>query len=311
MRIAILGTGGVGGYYGGRLAQAGEDVIFIARGANLAALRQHGLRIFSPLGDFHLPHVQATDDTSNFGPVDLVLVSVKTYSTNGATSSLPALLGPQTTVLSLQNGIDSAERFGAVVGMAHMLGALTYISAELVAPGEVRHVFPFARIVIGEFNREVTERLQRVQAALQGAGVQTELSDDIERDLWIKFMAITVQAATTSLTRLSIGPIRDNPPSWQLYLEALREVEAIARVKGVRLPPNAAEQRHASASGMPAAFKSSMLADIENGRRLEIEDFSGAIVRLGEQLGVPTPIHRAFYALLSVLDQQVQSHPTL
>jgi 2-dehydropantoate 2-reductase len=191
-----------------------------------------------------------------------------------------------------------------------MLGGLTYISAELVAPGEVRHASPFARVVMGEFSREVTPRLQQIQAAFQHAGVQTELSDDIARDLWIKFMTITVQAAVTSLTRLGAGPLRDNPPSWQLYLDALREVENVARAKGVGLPAGVAEERHAFILGVPASFKSSMLADVEHNRRLEIEDFSGAIVRLGEQLGVPTPIHRVFYALLSALDHNAQSHPT-
>ncbi len=305
MRIAIVGAGGVGGYYGGRLAQAGEDVVFIARGANLAALRERGLSVVSPRGDFHLPRVQATDDPSTVGTVDLVLISVKTYSTEGVAHSLPPLVGPDTVVLSLQNGVDAAERIGAVVGPAHMLGGLTYISAELVAPGEVRHASPFARIVIGEFSRQSTDRLRQVQALFDHAGVQVEISDDIERDLWLKFMFIAVQAAVTALTRLPIGPIRETPAAWSLYLDALREIEAVARAQGVRLPPNTAEERHAWVATTPAHFKSSMLADVENGRRLEIEDMSGAIVRLGEHLGVPTPVHRAFYALLSALDHTV------
>ena len=307
MRIAILGAGGVGGYYGGRLAQAGEDVVFLARGANLAALRDHGLKVVSPLGDFHLPRVQATDDPASIGPVDLVLISVKTYSTDGAARSLPPLVGPATVVLSLQNGVDAADRLGAVVGPSHMLGGLTYISAELVAPGEIRHASPFARVVIGEFSRQATDRLRRVQAAFDHAGVQVEVSDDIERDLWLKFMFIAVQAATTSLTRLPIGPIRETPAAWQLYLDALAEIEAVARAKGVRLPPHTAEERHAWVATTPAHFKSSMLADVENGRRLEIEDMSGAVVRLGERLGVPTPVHRVFYALLSALDHAAQA----
>lgn len=306
MKIAILGTGGVGGYYGGRLALAGADVVFIARGANLAALRDQGLRVSSSQGDFYLPQVNATDDPASVGLVDLVLVSVKTYGTDGAAQSLLPLVGPQTAVLSLQNGIDSAERFGAVVGVDHMLGGLTYILAELVAPGEVRHLSPFARIVVGEFDRTDSPRLARVVAALQQPGITVEVSDDIERDLWIKFMFITVQAAMTSLTRLPVGALRENSAAWSLYLDALREIEAIARAKGVRLPANAAEERHRFASGTPYSFKSSMLADVENGRRLEIEDFSGVIVRLGEILDVPTPIHRVFYALLSALDQHAQ-----
>ncbi len=305
MKIAVLGAGGVGGYYGGRLAEAGEEVTFIARGANLAALRERGLRVQSTHGDFARPHVNATDKPASVGHVDLVIVSVKTYATDEAVGSLRGLVGPDTTVVSLQNGVDAAERCGAVVGMERMLGGVTYISAELAAPGQVRHVSPFARVVLGEVNRQSSPRLRRVVDALKDAHIQVEVSDDIERDIWTKFMFIAVQGSLTAITRLPIGPLRDTPATLALLTDALREIGAVARAKGVRLPEGIVEERLAFMQGLPAEMKSSMLGDVENGRRLENEAFAGAVVRLGEQYGIPTPVNRVLYGLLSAVDGQV------
>ncbi len=305
MRIAIIGAGGIGGYYGGRLIQAGEEVVFIARGANLAALQEHGLRVTSVKGDFHLPRVTATDNPTTVGPVDLAIVAVKTYQTDGAALSLPPLVGPDTTVLSLQNGVDAAERIAAVVGPGHVLGGLSYISTELVAPGEIRHVSQFTRVIVGEFDRQVTPRAQAVVGVFASAGAQAELSDDIERDIWTKFMFIAVQGPMTGATRLTIGAIRDFPPAWGMYGDALREIDAIARAKGVHLPATAVEDRLAFVANLPDGMGASMLADVQNGRRSEIGDFSGYIVRQGEALGIPTPTHRALYALLGAVDHAV------
>ncbi len=306
MRIAIIGAGGIGGYYGGRLIQAGEEVIFIARGANLTALRERGLTVTSVKGDFHLRRVTATDDPSTVGPVDLVIIAVKTYQTDGALGALPPLVGPDTTVLSLQNGVDAAERLAQVVGEGHVLGGLSYISAELVAPGEIRHVSQFTRVIVGELDRQVTPRAQAVVAAFARAGAQAELSDDIQRDIWTKFMFIAVQGPMTGATRLTIGAIRDFPPSWAMYEDALREIDAIAREKGVRLPPTAVEDRLAFVANLPAEMGSSMLADVQGGRRSEIADFSGYVTRQGEALGIPTPTHRALYAILGSINHEVE-----
>ncbi|MFN8472333.1 MAG: 2-dehydropantoate 2-reductase [Anaerolineae bacterium] len=302
MRIAIIGAGGIGGYYGGRLVQAGEDVVFIARGANLAALQARGLRVTSIKGDFHLPHVTATDDPTSVGPVDLVIVAVKTYQTDGALHALPPLVGPSTVVLSLQNGVDAAERMAAAVGREPILGGLTYISAELVAPGEIRHVSQFTRVIVGEVGGAVTPRARKVVDMFARAGAEAELSDDIERDIWTKFMFIAVQGPMTGATRLTIGPIRDFPPAWAMYATALREIDTIARAKGIRLPATAVEDRLAFVANLPATMGSSMLVDVENGRRSEIGDFSGYIVRQGEALGIPTPTHRALYAIVGAVD---------
>lgn len=304
MRIAIIGAGGIGGYYGARLAAAGEDVVFVARGANLQALRERGLRVTSPLGDVSLPQVRATDDTSQVGPVDLILFCVKTYGTADALALLSPLVGPTTVIISLQNGLDAADHLAAAVGRERVLGGLTAISAQLVAPGEVRHAGTFASVTVGELDGPPSPRADMVAAAFRAAGVDADVSDDIERDLWLKFMFIAVHGPLTALTGQPLGAIRDCAPTWQLYQDAVREIEAVARARGVRLPRAAAEGVIAGVAGIAPTMRSSMAADFEHGRRLENEDFSGTVVRLGEAAGVPTPIHRMLYALLGPADYQ-------
>lgn len=304
MRIAIIGAGGIGGYYGARLAAAGEDVVFVARGANLQALREGGLRVTSPLGDVSLPHVQATDDTSQVGPVDVILFCVKTYGAADALALLPPLVGRATVVVSLQNGLDAADHLAAAVGRKHVLGGLTTISAQLVAPGEVHHSSTFAQVTVGEPGSHPMIRTLGVVGMFKQAGVDASLSDDIERDLWLKFMFIAVHGPLTALTGQPLGAIRDFAPAWQLYQDAVREIEAVARARGVRLPPAAADSILATVANIAPGMRSSMAADFAAGRRLENEDFSGAVVRLGAAVGVPTPIHRVLYALLGPADHQ-------
>lgn len=303
MRIGVIGAGGIGAYYGARLASAGEDVVFVARGANLQALRAGGLRVISPLGDLSLPHVQATDATGPVGPVDLVLFCVKTYGTSDAIALLPPLVGPATAVISLQNGLDAADHLAAAVGREHVLGGLTGISAQLVAPGDVRHSSAFAHVTLGELDAPSSPRAEAIVATFRAAGVDATVSDDIQRDLWLKFMFIAVHGPLTALTRQPLGAIRDFPPTWQLYQAAVREVDAVARARGVRLPPDAADSLIANVASIAPGMRSSMAADFEHGRRLENEDFSGTVVRLGEAAGVPTPIHRVLYALLGPADR--------
>jgi len=304
VKIAIMGSGGIGGYFGGRLARAGEEVIFIARGAHLEALRERGLTVRSVLGDFSLPQVQATDRPAEVGVVDLVLVCVKAYDTDVAAQAIRPLVGDTTAVISIQNGIDSAERLVAVLGPKPVLGGLCRISAAIAGPGVIEHVSQFAGIVFGELDGRITPRAERILAVFQHAGIDTTLSTHILKDIWIKFLFIATHGSMTAATRSSIGPIRETPATWEMYVDAMHEIEAIARAKGIDLGPAAVQKQLEFARGMAPGMKSSMLTDVERGNPLEVETFSGTLVRLGRELNVPTPVHRCLYAILKVQDEQ-------
>lgn len=304
MRIAIMGAGGVGAYFGGRLARAGQDVTFIARGEHLHALRARGLQVYSPLGDFTLPMVKATDDPAEVSPADLVLVCVKAYDTETAARAMRPMVGPGTAVLSLQNGVDAHERLAAVLGPEPVLGGLCYISSFIAAPGVIQHVSQFARIVFGELDGRVTPRAEGVRRAFEDAGVEVTLSPDIIKDIWVKFLFMGAHGMMTAVTRSPIGPIRDTPATWEMYVDAVQEIYQVARARGVNLEADAVERTLALVQGLPPNIKSSTLADVEQGKPIEVETFSGAVVRLGRELGVPTPVHRAIYAILKLEDQR-------
>ena len=302
MKIAVMGTGAVGGYFGGRLAQAGEDIAFIARGRQLAALREHGLRIESPRGGFQLRPVRATDDPSEIGPVELVIFTVKLWSTDEAAGGLAPLIGPETAVMSLQNGVEANEALARAVGREHLIGGVCYIAASLDEPGVVRQSGPMARLVFGEPGGGKTRRAEAFLAACSRAKewFDAELSGDIDRILWEKFVFIVGLSGMTSLTRKSIGPIRSDPDTRAMLLEVLREAVAVGRAKGVNLAPDFAEQRLAFADTLPPGMTSSMHNDLERGNRLEVSWLSGAVVRLGRAAGIPTPANGAIYAALKL-----------
>ncbi len=302
MKIAIMGAGGIGGYFGGRLAKAGEDVIFIARGAHLQAMRERGLTVRSVLGDFSLPKVPATDNPAEVGVVDLVLVCVKAYDTDAAAQAIRPMVGDMTAVISLQNGVDSADRLVAAVGSGPVLGGLCQISSAVAEPGVIEQVSQFARVVLGELDGRITPRAEGILAAFQKAGIDTTLSTNILKDIWIKFLFIATHGSMTAATRSPIGPIRETPATWEMYVDAMREIDAVARAKGIDLGPGAVENWLEFARGMAAGIKSSMLVDVERGNPLEVETFSGTVIRLGRELGVPTPVHRCLYAILKVED---------
>ncbi len=298
MRIAIVGSGGVGGYFGGRLAAAGSDVTFIARGAHLRALRTSGLRLESPKGDLHLPQVSATDDPAAIGPVDLVLFAVKLYDTDSALALLPPLVGPDTVVVPLQNGVDSVEILARAVGRPHVAGGVAYVAAVISEPGTIRHT-AMDHLIFGELDGTRSPRLERFLEACLAARFQATLSEKIDVDIWSKFVRLSVFSGMTAVARSPIGPLRDDPDLFAMMQAAILEGLAVAHAKGVSLPSRVFDEIMTMTLGLPPQAKSSMLEDLERGRPLELPWLSGALVRTGRELDVATPIHRFIATVLA------------
>jgi 2-dehydropantoate 2-reductase len=299
MKVAVIGAGAVGGYYGARLAQAGHDVTLIARGASLEAIRANGFRVRSAAGDL-VVRVRAESDPSRVGPADLVIFAVKTYSNREAFPLVPPLVGPGTAVLSLQNGVDSADELSAIVGRAPVLAGTTYIAATLVEPGVVEYVGAVRRIVFGEAfgERTVTERVSRIREALAGADIQAETAADSRVPLWEKFIFLAPVAALTAATRLPIGPAWAQPAFRETYDRAMAEVEALARHAGIPVAADVRAQKLRYLDASPPTMRSSMMVDITSGRPLELEALAGAVVRRGRDAGIPTPVMSTLYAVL-------------
>jgi 2-dehydropantoate 2-reductase len=290
--FAFVGAGGIGGYLGARLAAAGEDVVFIARGHHLEAMQREGLRLKSPEGDVRLERVRATNDPAGIGPVDVVVAGVKLWDLESAMRSALPLVGKGTTVVGFQNGVEKEAVLGRVAGADRVVGGIAYISTEIEAPGVILKKGTLERFILGELDTTKSARVERLCGALSKAGIKAELSTDITREIWEKFVFLACNAALTTLLRLPLGPIRENPHSRELLLDALREAVAVARAKQVALPQNFAEDRLAFMDGLGPETRASMSVDLERGNRLEVEWLSGAIARMGRELGVPTPVHR-------------------
>jgi 2-dehydropantoate 2-reductase len=298
MKIAIMGTGGMGAYYGGLLANNGQDVHFISRGEHLKAMRQNGLQIKSIHGDLAVIPVKATDNPSEIGLVDLVLFCTKTYHTEEAAKAIQPVVGPQTTVVSLQNGIDAAERIGKVVGMEHLLAGATWISSFVELPGVIKQVSTFRRVVLGELDGSTSSRLQSVYEAFKPTGITIETSDNILKVLWTKFVFIAAVSSFGSLTRLPMGDYRSVPETREKILSLMREVRALAEVVGVSLDKDVVEKSIKFIDDNLPHIKPSMQVDVENGRRTEIESMIGVIGRKGREKGIPTPVADMVYASL-------------
>ena len=298
MKIAIFGSGGVGGYFGGRLAAAGEDVTFLARGAHLKALQESGLRIASPLGDVHIPKVQAADRPEAIGPVDVVLFTVKLYDVDASAATLAPLIGPDTVVITLQNGVDAVGMVSRHVGRAHVAGGAAYIVAVIDKPGHIRHTTA-QQLVFGEHDGSRSDRLVAFEQAGLRAGFQAQASTDVEAALWTKFVRLATWSGMTSATRSTLGVLRDTPETYELMLAAIEEVIAVGRARGVKFPADIMDGTIHLMQTFPHGSKSSMLEDLERGRRLELPWLSGAVVRLGRDVGVPTPIHQFINAVLT------------
>ena len=306
MRIAVFGVGGVGGYFGGRLAQAGEEVVFIARGAHLQALRTQGLRVESVLGDFVVQSVQATDDPRHVGVVDAVLVAVKAWQVPEVAEAIRPLVGPATCAVPLQNGIEAPEQLVAVLGPTHVVGGVCGLVSFIVAPGHIRHAAAEPFVQLGELDNRPSARLDHLRQAFERAGVRIELVADIQCALWMKFLFITPWSGLGALTRAPIGVWRSLPETRRLSEQAVCEALAVAHARGVAVPPDALQKIMALLDSVPPEATASMQRDVMTGHPSELEAQIGAVVRLGEVVGVATPLHAFIYASLLPLERRAR-----
>jgi len=298
MRIAIMGAGAVGGYYGGRLAQARHDVAMITRGEHLRAIRASGLALNGPAGDSIVSGVQATDDAAQVAPVDVVLFCVKLHDTENAARAIAPLLVKGGVCITLQNGVDAHERIGAIVGNDRVMGGLAFVSALIEKPGSIRYKTKAPTIKFGETDGRISERATRFRDACVAAGIPAEVVADIRAALWHKFVGLAVNASLTSLVRQPAGVCYHDPDLLALARAGFSEAAAIARALGVKLPEDIVEWQIRNHQNFPADMYASMYHDVARGRRLELESLSGYIVGKGRELGVPTPFHAMAYACL-------------
>jgi 2-dehydropantoate 2-reductase len=299
VKIAIMGSGGIGGYYGARLQKGGSDVTFIARGENLKALRENGIALE---GDrpIHLPKVKATDDPATIGKVDMVIFSVKLRDTESAARQILPLIGPDTGVISLQNGVTKDDMLAPILGREHLLGGAAYIGVSIVRPGVVKKAGTMERLAFGEFDNKVTPRAQAFLDACKASDIKADIPPDISLELWQKFVVIVTMSSITSAMRSTIGPIRANPYARSFALDLMKEVVAVGRVQGVALEPDFAEKRFSHIDAMSADMRASMSLDLELGRPMELPWLAGAVVELGAKSGVPTPCCRAVRDILAI-----------
>jgi 2-dehydropantoate 2-reductase len=306
MRIAVFGTGAVGSYFGGRLAQAGEQVAFIARGEQLRALQDQGLRVDSIKGDFVLRPVQATDDPKQVGTVDVVLVGVKAWQVTEAAQAMGPMVGPETFVVPLQNGVEAPDQLAAVLGAEHVLGGLCRIVSFVVEPGHIRHAGLEPYMAFGELDNQPSERAQRLREAFAQAGVMVEIPPDIQVALWTKFLFIASFSGVGAVTRSPAGILRSLPETHQMLEQAMREVLEVAVARGIALPAEAIGQTMALIDSLPPEGTASMQRDIIEGRPSELESQNGAVVRLGQEAEVATPLHTFIYHSLLPLELRAQ-----
>ncbi len=301
MNIAVLGSGAVGGYFGAKLALAGHDVTFIARGAHLQAIRERGLQVRSAeLGDF-IAHGRAEHDTSVAGMQDLVIVAVKCYDNGTALPQLTPMVGPSTAVLTLQNGVDSVEEVAAVVDRRPVIGGCTYIATALESPGLIVQTGTHRRIVFGEVfdaGRELSPRVAALQGTLRQADILSEAVPDARVPLWEKFIYLAPFAGFTGAARRPIGALWSSPQGRDAFYAGAREVEAVARAEGTQTSDGMWESLRTYMDSLPPSTRSSLLIDLQAGKRIEVEALQGAAVRRGARAGVPTPIMSTLYAVL-------------
>ncbi|MBE7554759.1 MAG: 2-dehydropantoate 2-reductase [Anaerolineales bacterium] len=303
MRIAIFGTGGVGGYFGGRLAEAGEEVIFIARGEHLQTIQTQGLRVDSVLGDFMVQPAQATDDPAQIGPVDVVLVCVKAWQVAEAAQAILPLVGPETMVVPLQNGVDAPAELAAVLGVDSVVGGLCGLIAFVAGPGHIRHtgIEPF--ITFGELDNRPSERIERLRRAFTHTkGVLVEVPADIKAAMWRKFLLIATWSGVGAVTQAPIGVLRSVPETREMLEQSLQEIYNVALAHQIALPADVVSQTLAFIDTFPPHGTASMQRDIMAGRPSELASQNGAVVRLGRKVGVATPLHNFIYYSLLPLE---------
>lgn len=293
MKIAVMGSGGVGGYFGARLAEAGCEVGFVARGAHLDAMRREGLRVESALGAAHLVNPRVTDDPSTLGKVDLVVFAVKLWDTEAAAERIRPLIGPETAVVSLQNGVQKDDVLRKVLGPEPVMGGVCYIAAVIERPGVIRHTGTMQRLVFGEYDGRRSPRSEAFLEACRRARIDVELSSDVRRAIWEKFVFLVAMSGATAATRMPIGRVRSHPMTRAFLLDLMRETIAVGRAYGVDIDPSFADERLSFFDTLPADTTASMHHDLERGNRLELMWLAGGVVALGEAAGVPTPLNRA------------------
>ncbi|MEX2540952.1 MAG: 2-dehydropantoate 2-reductase [Trueperaceae bacterium] len=299
MRIAVIGAGAVGAYFGGRLAEAGNSVHLLARGEHLRALQTRGLKVSSPLGDIDGLRVPAGDDPHGVGPVDVVLIAVKAQDLQSAATAAQLLIDDDTAVVSLQNGVEAEEELAAALGSERVLGGVAYIEAALAEPGLIEHRSAFARLTFGELDGRRTARAEEFLRVCTEAGIDASISDDIRGDLWRKWIFICAFSGMTALCRQPIGAVMSDPDLLAVFRRLLEEMTALARAKGIELPGDIVEERLSfSRERLDPEMRSSLLSDLHRGKRLEIESLNGHAVRLGRRLGVATPANEVVYAAL-------------
>lgn len=305
MRIVILGSGGVGGYFGGRLAQAGEEVIFVARGDHLRAMRSQGLRVESIKGDFIIHPVQATDDPQIAGEADFVLVCVKAWQVPEVAPLVRPMTGPQTAVVFLGNGVEAPDQLKAALGSEHVLGGLCQISSLVAGPGHIRHVGIEPHVVFGELDGRSSQRVERLKQAFERAGVSVAVPADILSAMWDKFLFIASISGVGAVARAPAGVLRRLPETRRLLEQAMQEILTLAHACQIALPEEAVTKRMAFVDGLPAAVVASMQRDIMEGRPSELNSQNGAVVRMGLETGTPTPTHTFLYH--SLLPQELRA----
>ena len=305
MKVAVLGSGGIGGFLGGALARASNDVWFIARGKHLQALRGRGLIIESvSIGNFELK-VNATDKPADVGEVDLVLFCVKSYDTEPALKQMNPLIGKDTLALSFQNGVDNEDKIGGAIGEEHILAGVISVESYIAEPGKIVQSWGPARTAFGEMSGQITQRSRRILEAFRKAGLKVELSDRIKEILWEKFLFICASGGVCSVARSSIGQVLDFEATRELFAATMKEVEAVARAKGIDLSKNIVTNTLALSDAIRKEMKPSMLRDLEEGKRLEVDALNGTISRFGRQLSVSTPVNDFIYACLKLQDVKV------
>lgn len=293
MKIAIMGAGGIGAYFGARLQADRHKVAFVARGAHLEAMRRDGLKVRSPVGDLDLARVAASDDPSAFGVVDIVLFCVKLWDVEAAAEAIRPMLAPETAVVPLQNGVSVCDTLEGVLGAQAVMGGVAKISATIEAPGMIRHNGQFARLIFGERDGRRSARAEALHAACRDAGIEAHVSDSIELEIWKKFVFLAPLAGAQCFYRAPMGAVMEDPEKRACLAALMAETAAVGRAKGIALRDDEAERTLAAAAALPAHTKPSMLVDLERGRRLELPWLNGEVVRLGEMLGVETPQNAA------------------
>ena len=299
MRIAIMGSGGLGGYFGAKLVAGGADVHFIARGKHLEAMRGEGLRIEGP-APLHVKPVRATDRAEEIGVVDLVMLCVKLWDTEPALAQIRPLVGPATTIVSFQNGVLKDQHLRAAFDERQLMGGVGYVATTIEAPGVIRQTGPMQRLLFGEFDGSRSARGEALLAACLAGGINAEFSGDILREIWQKYVFLVGLSGTTTTMRTTIGPIRTHPQTRAFLLDVMREVVAVGRAHGVALPEDYAQVRLQLADDVSPAMTSSMHHDLERGNKLEVRWLAGGVVELGLAKGVPTPLNRAIADILAL-----------